>query len=158
MLPLFGNARPVVLPSAGIDAAVDAPLDANRAGERAGRLHDARFDLDLGLRAVERPHELAGGRQPIRQVAHDEGVGAGIHLHFAARRQRAAGEDRDQVRRLGVAERQRQHAELTRERLRVGQLAALFFFLRQHVSGAMRTTVPSTAYPSLFALRMMSSA
>ena len=53
-MPLFGNARPVVLPICRVGAAVEAPLDADRAGEVARGLDDARFDLDLRLRPVER--------------------------------------------------------------------------------------------------------
>ena len=64
-LPLFGNARFVVLPSAGVDAAVEAPLHAERAREVLVRLDDARFDLDLRLRAVERVDQLVAVCQPI---------------------------------------------------------------------------------------------
>ena len=56
-VPLFGNARPVVLPIAGVDAAVEAPLDADRLGEVARGLHDAGFDFDLRLGPIERAEQ-----------------------------------------------------------------------------------------------------
>ena len=57
--PLFGNARPVVLPMFGVDAAVEAPLHAERPGEVARRRDDARLDLDLRLGAIERRRAAA---------------------------------------------------------------------------------------------------
>ena len=79
-LPWFGNASGVVLPSAGVDAAVEAPLHAERAREVAVRLDDARFDLDLRLRPVERVDQVAAVCEPVRQVGDDERVGARVDL------------------------------------------------------------------------------
>ena len=116
-----------------IDVAVEAPLDAELARGIAIELHDARFDFDLRLRPVERPHQLRGGGDAVREVADDQRVRAGIDLHVTARRQRAARDDRHEVGGLRVADRHRQRAQLAGERLRFAQLAALFVFLRQHV-------------------------
>ena len=57
---LLGNARPVLVPNCGIDVAVEAPLNAELARAVAVQLHDARFDLDLRLRAIERADQVRG--------------------------------------------------------------------------------------------------
>ena len=69
----------------------------------------------------------------IGEVANDQRVRAGVDLHVAARRQRAARDHGHEVRGLRVAHRHRQGAQLAGERLRFAELAALFVFLRQHV-------------------------
>ena len=52
-----------------IDAAVEAPLDAELPREVLVRLDDARLDLDLRLRLVERVDQVGGGLQPIGEIA-----------------------------------------------------------------------------------------
>ena len=79
-----------MLPSAGSTRAVEAPLDAERAREVLVGLDDARFDLDLRLRAIERRRSasVAVVRRSGRS-RDDQRVGARIDLHRAALRQRA---------------------------------------------------------------------
>ena len=82
----------------------------------------------------------------------------GVDLHRAALRQRALGEERLQILGLRVAERPRQHAQLAGERLLLGQLAALRFFVGERRQRRDADDRAVDEYPSLLARRMMSSA
>jgi hypothetical protein len=111
---------------------IEAPLDPDRLREIARRLDDPRFDFDLRLGAVERRDQVRRRLQPVRQVHEDQRVGARVHLDLPARREHRPREQRLKVLRLCVAQGEGPHAELTGERARFGELAALGFFLGEH--------------------------
>src|SRR5262249_50903096 len=88
-----------------IDASAESPLDAELPRVVLVGLNDARFDLDLRLRVIERRDEFVGDRQLVGQVADDERVGPRVDLDVAALRQRAFGEERLQLLGFRVTER-----------------------------------------------------
>ena len=104
-----------------------------RPRELARRLHDARFDLDLRLRPIERGDQRRwrassrSGRSLMMSVLVRASVWIEPRCDSTVAVMSVA-----QVLRLRVAERPRQHAQLAGERLLVGQLAALRFFVGQH--------------------------
>jgi hypothetical protein len=76
----------------GRRAPVHAPLHTDSSSEVARRRDDARFDLDLRLRPIERVDQLRGSHEIRRQVSNDDRVGALIRENVAAPGQRRARE------------------------------------------------------------------
>jgi len=92
-----------------IDLPTEPPLDAEGASVSFRRLHDARFDLDLRLRAIERLNQRRRVFETIRKVGDDQGIGARVDLHGATLRQHALSQECRQFARLRIARRLRQH-------------------------------------------------
>ena len=131
-LPLFGNARLVVLPSAGSRRPF-TPHSTPRALAKSRVVCTMRASISTcGCgRSSERTSSAAVVR-PIAQVAHDERVGARVDLDFTARRESAAGQNPDELGRFRIAQWHRRHTKLSGERLHLGQLATLFLFGSEH--------------------------
>ena len=135
-LPLFGNARFVVLPSAGSTRPLK-PHWTPSARAKFLFVWTMRASISTcGCALSSVLMQSIGGRQPVLQVGDDERVGARIDLHRAALRQRALGQQRLQILGLRVAQRPGQHAQLAGERLLVGELAALRLLRRPARSAA----------------------
>ena len=115
-----------------VDVARQVPLHAEAVGERPVGLDDARFDLDLRLRHVERGQQARRALEALGQVVDDHRVGARVGLDGPALRQRRGREQRLQILGARVAERARHHPQLAGERLLVRQLAALALLVGQH--------------------------
>ena len=96
--PLFGNARPVVLPICELARPLKPHwMPSARAKSRRG-LDDARFDLDLRLRHVERARSAPAPSRADRAGPDDQRVGARVDLDLAARREHRLGQQRRRAR------------------------------------------------------------
>ncbi len=78
-------------------------LRADVAGELPGRSHYARFDFDFLRLAVQLRQQAVDGRNHLRNVVDDDGVGAIVSHHIAALREELLYRD-DNVFRLGIAQ------------------------------------------------------
>ena len=141
----LGNANGSVLPSSGASAPEKPHLMPSSLANVLRRAHDARLDLDLQLRRVEVDDQLRGAIEPELQVGDDQRVGARVDVDLAALGQRRLGEQRRQVRRLGVVQRLRdRHAARPRAPARRPACGATRLPRAATSTGAMRTIVPST--------------
>ncbi len=67
-------------------APAESKLRADIAGKGPGGCHDARFDLDFLRLAVELSEQLIDGRNHLRNVVHNDGIGTLVSYNIAARR------------------------------------------------------------------------
>ena len=131
-VPLFGKARPVVLPMRLCRPAVQTPLNADCLGELTRRLHDTRFHFDLRFGTIECAKECRHRLQAIGQVGDDDGVRAGVHLDLSALRERRLHQQRRHVPGFRVAQRERLHAKIAGKRFRLCQFATVTLLLREN--------------------------
>ena len=136
-VPLFGNARPVVLPIAGRRAAVEAPLNADGAWQirawsarRALRLPPAAPD-GRARRAVPTRSASRSGRSVMMMVLVRASTWIWPRCDSADLHQQ-----RRQVASLRVAERERLHSQVPGEGFRFGQFSPLAFLFGEHRQAA----------------------